>query len=80
MVAMEACSPRRIIEGAHEVRLLPPPCEALCLWTTAMLKGFGRRPFSGARGSTGGRRSKPRKEETAGRKGGGLAGRDLSGI
>ena len=27
-------------------------------WTTAMLKGFGRRPFAGARGLTRGRRPK----------------------
>ena len=45
-----------------------------------MLNGFGRRPFAGGRGSTGAGVRKPRKEETAGRKGRGLAGRDLWGF
>ncbi len=42
---------------------------------TAMLKGFGRRPFAGARGLTRAGVRKPRKEETAGRKGRCLVGR-----
>ena len=35
----------------------------------AMLKGFGRRPFAGARAGRGAGVRKPRKEETAGRRG-----------
>jgi hypothetical protein len=45
---------------------------------TAKLKGFGRRPFAGDAGTgRGAGVRKPRKEETAGRKRRGLAGRDL---
>ena len=36
---------------------------------TASLKGFGRRPFAGARAGRGAGVRKPRKEETAGRRG-----------
>ena len=36
---------------------------------SGLLKGFGRRPFAGARCSAGAGVRKPRKEETAGRRG-----------
>ena len=44
------------------------------------LKGFGRRPFAGARAGRGAGVRKPRKGETAGRKRRGLGGRDLWGF
>jgi hypothetical protein len=48
---------------------------------TAKLKGFGRRPFAGDAGTgRGAGVRKPRKEETAGRKRRGLAGRELWGF
>src|ERR1700733_1554235 len=48
---------------------------------TAKLKGFGRRPFAGDAGAgRGAGVRKPRKEETAGRKRRGLAGRELWGF
>ena len=48
---------------------------------SASLKGFGRRPFAGDAGTgRGAGVRKPRKEETAGRKRRGLAGRELWGF